>query len=992
MKYLYIPISLLLSILCVTEGFSQTKNGSNARITEEHFIQKQVNEHALFKKPGAMILQPGFRIGGTPYPDPEQNFAPPRNLEYAGDLNGDGYSDFYISVFAADETTDDLSDRLYKTKVYYGSENGLSEDSYRLYRGQEINFLTDFNGDGLTDGYRISEDNSVILLSYYPDDDLHDPEEFPRNETNIDAQNLRSYGDYDGDGYNDMITYGNSVFNREYGEVRVIYGAQYIEDTRIEKLKFEYGQDFRDFKMLYSDIDDDGETEFIQVSSNSTTGVDGTSSGVWGTINVLKGSDDSEWLEMVYSDTVDSYFFENDRDAMEDGKIGVLDLNGDGLEELVVSFGDKLEILEQSNIEGEYFKPGNLVWGTFNVDDFSIVGDYNGDNAQDLLVFNNEIGLRWISSDSELNIKITKVSEQEYDFLYPVTNMNKHINSSGDVNGDGLDDITVEFYNGEKETYGYRVYYGNESGSFSEANELVFNDPYYEYARPYFIVNAGDLNADEIDDFGIVYDGVDEFRLFFGGALKDDPEPDMTFGTGDNRIYHPATGDFNGDGISDLIISFGYTTELENDGAFHIYYGGSDFDADPDHTVFFSTAYPGEEGNIGNVRNIGDINGDGADDISYASEDVRETTRILLGGESISNTYDLVINRFYTDAIAAGDFNEDGRNDFFLMDSFNNRAYLYSGYDESGGGTLNTEPVLTMEDPSLSEEDKSIWYLGLASAVGDFNGDDAPDLALKAYLHTNDAADSGTEAIYIYEGGADADSLADGSIGISTALFAGTYATVEGEYFERNLGSISAVPDQNSDGADELVFSTATYQTNAAVFYGGELDTMGTNAGIIFEAPNAYAGLGVFANYIYAANGAPAVGDFDGDGRNEFIFGQRDDFNFIQKPVYLYESDSFVVSNENRGGEIAEEFRLNQNYPNPFNPTTQISYTIPKAGLVELKIYDMLGREIRTLVKERQAAGLYSLNFDASSLSSGLYIYRLISGEYVETRKMTLIK
>jgi hypothetical protein len=84
---------------------------------------------------------------------------------------------------------------------------------------------------------------------------------------------------------------------------------------------------------------------------------------------------------------------------------------------------------------------------------------------------------------------------------------------------------------------------------------------------------------------------------------------------------------------------------------------------------------------------------------------------------------------------------------------------------------------------------------------------------------------------------------------------------------------------------------------------------------------------------------------------------------------------------------------LNQNYPNPFNPTTQISFTLPQAQQVTLKVYDMLGREVATLAnREMFSSGMSTLNFNASNLSSGLYIYRLTAGNVAVTRKMTLIK
>ncbi len=92
------------------------------------------------------------------------------------------------------------------------------------------------------------------------------------------------------------------------------------------------------------------------------------------------------------------------------------------------------------------------------------------------------------------------------------------------------------------------------------------------------------------------------------------------------------------------------------------------------------------------------------------------------------------------------------------------------------------------------------------------------------------------------------------------------------------------------------------------------------------------------------------------------------------------------------GNESPSKFSLYQNYPNPFNPNTQINYTIASGGQVTLKIFDILGKEVATLVNEKQNPGSYSLNFDGSNLSSGLYYYRLESGNYSDTRKMILIR
>jgi len=85
-------------------------------------------------------------------------------------------------------------------------------------------------------------------------------------------------------------------------------------------------------------------------------------------------------------------------------------------------------------------------------------------------------------------------------------------------------------------------------------------------------------------------------------------------------------------------------------------------------------------------------------------------------------------------------------------------------------------------------------------------------------------------------------------------------------------------------------------------------------------------------------------------------------------------------------------FALEQNYPNPFNPTTTINYSIPEAGNVELKVFDVLGNEVATLVNEEKTAGNYIANFNASSFASGIYIYTLRTNSFVQTKKMILMK
>jgi len=108
---------------------------------------------------------------------------------------------------------------------------------------------------------------------------------------------------------------------------------------------------------------------------------------------------------------------------------------------------------------------------------------------------------------------------------------------------------------------------------------------------------------------------------------------------------------------------------------------------------------------------------------------------------------------------------------------------------------------------------------------------------------------------------------------------------------------------------------------------------------------------------------------------------------------YRYESNVNVgatgIVNAN---EIPKNYSLSQNYPNPFNPVTKINYALPKDGFVKIKIYDVLSREVATLVSEVKQAGYYSVDFDATNYTSGIYFYKLEAGTFSEIRKMMLVK
>ncbi len=130
--------------------------------------------------------------------------------------------------------------------------------------------------------------------------------------------------------------------------------------------------------------------------------------------------------------------------------------------------------------------------------------------------------------------------------------------------------------------------------------------------------------------------------------------------------------------------------------------------------------------------------------------------------------------------------------------------------------------------------------------------------------------------------------------------------------------------------------------------------------------------IGLLANYENAS-----IDFYDASGN--FYY-----FNGVQLELYY----KTITDVEEKG----DNYKLWQNYPNPFNLSTTLCYSIVNDGLVQLNVYDILGKKVAELVNEKQSKGVYMLNFNAKGLSSGVYFYKLSSAGFTETKKLILIK
>jgi hypothetical protein len=113
--------------------------------------------------------------------------------------------------------------------------------------------------------------------------------------------------------------------------------------------------------------------------------------------------------------------------------------------------------------------------------------------------------------------------------------------------------------------------------------------------------------------------------------------------------------------------------------------------------------------------------------------------------------------------------------------------------------------------------------------------------------------------------------------------------------------------------------------------------------------------------------------------------------DWVNETKYIY-NYAGVTAVDNNLTTVPSHYYLSNNYPNPFNPTTNIKYSLTSEGFVSLKVYDILGREVATLVNENQSAGIYTVRFDGSDLSSGVYVYQLKVNNFVSTKKLVLMK
>ena len=488
-------------------------------------------------------------------------------------------------------------------------------------------------------------------------------------------------------------------------------------------------------------------------------------------------------------------------------------------------------------------------------------------------------------------------------------------------------------------------------------------------------------------------------------------------------------GDINTDGYDDFMVAVNTGLNVKGQGIVKLYLGSAD--GNLTHDVIFH--YPGKDSLYdfgGTISGVGDVNGDDYDDFiiwglfsdwGYWKGKVF----LYLGGSSIDT---LPVKEFYEPWIqdsfgyiteAVGDINKDGYDDFITCSHYNwsdGKGYVYLFW---GGDTISWEKCDTISG--------NLFFPQSAANIGDINNDGFDDIAIGT---SKNPLNADSCKVYIYYGGNQVNTEPDtilfpnkdtyefgriiknaGDIngnGVSHFfIVSGNYVflysvknnpvTINGSLL--GLGgyiNIESNLNMNNDDYTDFVIGNTNYKNSDDVMVGGAFLYLG--------------GSEIDTNYIYKLEGENKWDEFSkimshsdmNDDSYDEIFILAPNYPDYENPlgkVYIYSHKKFTGIKDYKGN-IPNNLKLYQNYPNPFNPTTILSWQLEIRSIVKISIYDVLGREVTTILNEEQPAGEYEIEFDASeyNLSSGIYFYELSIGSFGKTkdnalhRKMVLLR
>ncbi len=532
------------------------------------------------------------------------------------------------------------------------------------------------------------------------------------------------------------------------------------------------------------------------------------------------------------------------------------------------------------------------------------------------------------------------------------------------------------------------------TSSFPQFISTTLSSPNSEFQGDfgYAVSNAGDVNNDGYDDviIGANYEDAiytDDGRVYIFSGFDGDllftitsPNPVISGSFGSSVSD---AGDINNDGFDDVIVG----AQFESGG---VSYSGkvyiiSGYDGTVLRTIL--SPNPSTSGDFGfSVSKLDDINNDQVPEILVGAR--RENNwfglAYIFSGtdgtllQTLTSGYTTGGVGFFGYSISGiDDINNDNKDDVIVGAaeenggaSLSGRVHVFSGND----GTL----LFTIVSPYPLD----LGGFGISvSTAGDVNNDNAEDIIVGARNESSGPLKSGRA--YIFSG-------MNGEI-----LYELTSPNPEQNGF---FGiSVSDAGDLNSDEYDDVIVG-AFWEDGGATNAGRAYIFSGKDGTVINTLISANPESGGFFGYSVSI-----AGDVNKDSYSDFVIGaiSENGGGTDGGRAYIFATDSPVFNNQ--FAPISERnYFLKQNYPNPFNPITTIEYQIVEGSFVRIKVFDVLGNEVATLVNEEKSAGTYEVEFNISNLqngisakggyASGVYFYTLNAGSFTQTKKLILMK